>query len=127
MSTKSNHFEKQCEIVRRLPDGQHFQMEKNGSVKMQASGDAVKRVRECFPGAIWEKEKCDDLSWWEYRTEWDGVPLRIYADYVGPAACHKITEEYETIEKVPVAFEERIITKTRTRWVCPGDEDNSHD
>jgi hypothetical protein len=44
--------------------------------------------------------------------------LRIFGCYEAPPTCRAIEEEYETTEKVPVAWEEQTVTKTRVRWEC---------
>ena len=103
-----------------MPDGIYFDTPSSGDglnfvVHTQAE---CARVRACFPGVVWNKKRDDVLNWWEYMGYWQGRPVRIFGVSEAPPTCHATIEEYQTEEKVPVAFETKTVTKTRTKWVC---------
>jgi hypothetical protein len=104
----------------KMPDGIYFDTPSTGETLcfiVHTQADCTK-VRACFPGVIWSKKRDDGLGWWEYSGVWNGRPLRIYGVHEAPPTCHATIEEYEVEEKVPVEFETKTVTKTRTKWVC---------
>lgn len=129
MSWRTENFMDLVALIHRLPVGQHFSISSDGKrLEMQASNqEKVKTVMAVFPGCIWKKNGRKDLQWWEYDSEHNGVKLHIYACYQAPSTCRAVEEEYETEEKVPVKYEIRRVIKTRTRWICPDDEDLGKD
>ena len=122
---RAKNFEEWVPILLKLPVGQHIDLLSTGELlQMQASGEAVSRLRACFPGQIWKKIPPTSLAWWSYTTTLpDGKKLEIYADRVGPKSCRKIEETITETVRVP-ACEEHDEERTRTvvRWDCSGEE-----
>ena len=127
MSWRTENFMDLVALIHRLPVGQHFAIGSDGKrLEMQASDQKkVKAIMTLFPGCIWKKSNRKDLQWWEYDSECNGVKLHIYACRQAPPTCKAVEEEYETEERVPIKYETRRVVKTRTRWICPDDEDPS--
>src|ERR1700675_1610656 len=78
-----------------IPDNQFFQLGVDDEVMFQASTQAeVRAIRACYPGVVWKKEFTEGgCNWWEYRTTYNGINLRIYAVKEAPPTCHAIEEE----------------------------------
>lgn len=104
-----------------LPNGVIASIVDSGIVVQAHNRAAAQQIRSCFPGLFWRKLSPDvtKLSWWEEEAYSKGVRINIYAIQEAPPSCKAIEEEYEEEEKVPTAFETRMVTKTRTRWECP--------
>jgi hypothetical protein len=112
-----------------FPDGCDVDVQSDGNVQIQAHTQAaVRAVRACFPGVIWQKQysACD---WWEYngkvgkRMFRPAFKIHIYACREAPPTCHAVVEKVEVEELVPVGadprpLEKRIVVKEKTRWVC---------
>lgn len=127
MSTRIAGYEEVVPLILALPVGTYYTVESDGSLEIQAQGEAVTAVRRAFPRVIWKKtppgtrSMCD---WWTYHaTLEDGRKIKIYADRVGPKSCKRIEETVTETQMVEVPVEtrreEREVTRTRVRWECP--------
>jgi len=105
-------------LLRQFPEDTYVDI--NGdSIEFQATTQAhVRAIRSVFPGAVWKKEYVDVLKTWHYTTVVSGYSILIYACTEAPPTCHAVEEQYTEVERVPVAFKDRKVTKTRIRWEC---------
>lgn len=120
MAYTGKAFQETHEFLASMPEGIFFDTPSSGSglnfiVHTQVH---CAQVRSCFPGVVWSKKRDDSLNWWEYRAIWREMPIRIYGVAEAPPTCHATIEEYSVEEQVPVEFETKTVTKTRTKWVC---------
>ena len=124
MSFRTKDFEKLAKLICRLPVGQHFDIY-SGEITMQAgTQDGFAAVQACFPGTVWKKEWIADCKWWQFKSSYDGVSLRVYACDEAPAHCRAITEVREVKKKVPVSFKTELITETViVGWDCAGNSE----
>ena len=112
-------------ILAAIPNGQWFSLG-DSTVEFQCYTQAeVQALRVCFPGAFWTKQYQESQQWWQYTTNVEGIPLKIYACREAPPTCRAIEETYEAVEQIPTAFEVRIVTKTRIRYECGPDTPES--
>lgn len=89
------------------------------SIKLQPPNQEEARVlRRMFPPATWRKNYNAPVGWWEYSTSFGPIQVKLYGIADAPASCELVTESYESEEDVPVAFERRVVTRTRTKMVC---------
>lgn len=80
-------------------------------------------LSEVFDVSFWTKSHNPSCGWWEYTAEApDGLKLRIFGDYDGPAGCERIEYEVEVEKDVPVTFERMLVTEKHVRWDCPDGE-----
>lgn len=114
-----------------LPDGVHFDTHSCPEgmapcVEFQALTLAQAAViRRVFPGTRWAKSYDERLKWWNYRTELpDGLKVHIYAVMEAPAACTAIVKKIVTVQKVPIAWEDREVEQeVVTGWDCGDGEE----
>jgi hypothetical protein len=70
---------------------------------------------------FWKKEFNKACDWWEYRSKYKGLAIRIYACNEAPASCKAITEVRTVTEQVPLTFGTRVVTKeVVVGWDCGG-------
>lgn len=111
-------------LLDRLPEGTFIDVNRD-LIDFQAyTQAAVRGIRVAFGGGlVWQKVYSPNTKWWEYSTTLaNGFGVRIYACYEAPATCKAIEEQVKVIENVPIAWEEREVTKTVVRWDCSGDD-----
>jgi len=109
-----------------FPEDIYFDICSAGIVDTQCyTQDEVRRARAAFGGGVvWNKEWVADCGWWEYTAKVpQGFTVNIYACRESPPTCKAIEETYEEEEKVPVAFETKMVTKKRIRWDCSGGQE----
>ena len=59
------------------------------------------------------------MKWWEYRTTFEGVNIRIYGVREGPPTCTAIFETRVAEKQVPVLFETQSIEEqVLVGWDC---------
>ena len=129
MPWRTENFEDVVRLIRRLPVGQHFDVDSDGAkIGFQAHDQkAVREVFAAFPGAIWKKTYHADLAWWDYDCKYEGFRLHIYACAEAPPTCRAIIEDYQVEELVPIGrvnveYEKKMVTKQRIRYECGPDE-----
>ena len=106
-----------------LPDEQWVEIKDDGSLYFQCNTqEAVRHLRECFPGTVWDKRRDEYNNWWEYTGKYQGTRLHIYACREAPPTCKAIVKVIEVEEQVPVQFETRRVKKEVVTWDC-GKED----
>lgn len=131
MASTGKVLNKIIPILKDMPPGIFFETgnaPEEGFVKFQASTlEQVKQIRTFFPGTIWKKHWSKTLKWWEYRTEWEGLHLEIYAVRETPATCTAIYETREVEERIPlneVKYGKVLKTKkVFVGWDCGPDKD----
>jgi hypothetical protein len=103
------------DLIRLLPD--NVSVEETGGALWLINANAAE-IRPCFPMAVlWNKRHEEGFGWWYETTLPDGRKVALNT-HTAPASCRAIQETYEEVEKVATAFEEKTVTKTRTRWEC---------
>jgi len=65
---------------------------------------AVKRIRQCFPKAIWKKEYDKACNWWNYNAQIKGSHVRLIACHESPKTCEPIIEKKIVERQVPTSF-----------------------
>ena len=107
---------KHFDLIHRLPDGAYCDNYEDALWIINCHDPA--EIRACFPEVrFWKKAKHQSVGWWHSVTLPDGRKVGLNT-YEAPQTCRAIEEEYETVEKVAIAFEERVVKKTRVRWEC---------
>ena len=107
-------------ILANLPDNTFFDTSKDGLEFQAPTQLQLHEITQAFPGCIWKKAWRKELSWWEYTTVFEGVPLRVYAVKENPPACTAIIETRKVEEQVPIQFETRLVEKqVIVGWDCP--------
>lgn len=118
---------KAAELASLLPEWAFWNIDFNGMERQNleiqaASQEKARELRQVLLIPHWKKEFSQSLNWWEWIAEIGELRVRIYACKEAPPTCKLIEEEYTTTERVPVAFEEREVVKTRKRWDCTPSE-----
>ena len=105
----------------RLPDQQHIDIGCGHQIQLQCrTRDAARKVRTVFGAGSWHKEYRQECNWWEFTTTLpNGMIVCIYACQEAPPTCRAVEEEISVVENVPVAWEQRTVTKKVIRWDCP--------
>jgi len=98
-------------VLRRLPPDTWFDNgRKPGMLELQAATlTALRGITAAFPGTIWRKTWFPDYGWWEYKTTWEGVHIRVYGVREGPANCTAIFETRTVEKQIPVSFETEFV------------------
>lgn len=106
-------------LLDKLPDGLWVEFDGGKGLSFQGhSQEQTRAIRAYFPGIRWDKEFNESCNWWEYRSTYRGVPLKIYAVTEAPPACRCIEEETWVEEQVPTQFETRTVKRVKVTWDC---------
>lgn len=105
-------------LLDRIPDGVWTEFSGTHIGFQAETQEQVKAIRALFPGVIWKKSYDEYVKWWNYDGTYEGIELRIYAVRQAPPTCTAIEVTETKVEKVPTAWEEREVTRTKLVWDC---------
>ena len=108
-------YDKLCEI----PDI-YFDIGIGGNLALQTrTNTGARRIRKLFPKSDWKRSYDSSLKWWEWRGEWEGIKIHIYAIKETPNDCQAITETRTVTKRIPIEFDELEVEETViVGWDC---------
>lgn len=121
MSTRTENHEELVHLIHRLPVSTYYDVKWGGkTIETQANTQAaVAKIRQSFPGVVWEKEYDEINKWWEYAGKFEGTTIRIYACTEQPATCKAIVEKKMVEKKIPIGYETKFVEEdVIVGWDC---------